>query len=293
MLDAIWNDIRHAAQSLRRSPAFTAAALATLALGIGANTAIFSLVNAVMLRPLGVGEPQHLVFVGSRNPADADGAVSLLSNPGWLRRVRQHTELFTGVAGYNLRDFKVSTDDGVEQVVGQYATGNYHELIGVPFTIGRGLTNENDFVANTNPVAVISDGFWQRRYQRSPDVLGRDIIVGGHTVTIVGVTARGFEGMQPGRSIDVTLPLSIRVQDEPEFVNALDSWTNMPLVARLRPGVTAAAAQPAVHAAYVEHMTRPGIGFGRTRDGRFALTAAVVPAERGADRLRRDYEPAL
>src|SRR5688500_2845794 len=129
MLDAIWNDIRHAAQSLRRSPGFTAAALATLALGIGANTAIFSLVNAVMLRPLGVGEPQHLVFVGSRNPADADGAVSLLSNPGWLRRVRQHTELFTGVAGYNLRDFKVSTDDGVEQVVGQYATGNYHELI--------------------------------------------------------------------------------------------------------------------------------------------------------------------
>jgi predicted permease len=99
--------------------------------------------------------------------------------------------------------------------------------------------------------------------------------------------------MQPGRSIDITLPLSIRVQDEPDFVESLDSWTNMPLVARLKPRVSAAAAEPIVDAAYREHMSRPGIGFGRTRDGRFMLSAAVVPAARGADRLRREYAPAL
>jgi putative ABC transport system permease protein len=293
VFDTVWHDIRHAARSLRRTPAFTAAALATLALGIGANTAIFSLVNAVMLRGLAVAEPEQLVFIGHRNPRDADGTVNLISNPAWLQRVRQETGVFAGVGAYNVRDFKVASTGGVEQVVGQYATGNYHALVGVPFALGRGFANESDFAAGASPIAVISDRYWQRRYQRSPDVLGREIVVGGHTLTIVGVTAAGFDGMQPGRAIDITLPLSIRVQDEPTFVDAVDSWTNMPLVARLKPGITAGAAEPVVNAAYIEHMARPGIGFGRGRDGTFVLTAAVVPAARGADRLRRDHAPAL
>jgi predicted permease len=293
MTGSVWNDIRYAAVSLRRTPTFSATALVTLALGIGANTTVFSLVNAVMLRQLPVADPQQLAFVGSRNPAAADTSVNLLSNPAWLQRIRQETGIFTGVAAYNVRDFKVESSDGVEPVVGQYASGNYHSLIGVPMALGRGFATENDFAAGASPIAVISDNYWQRRYRRSPDALGSRLVVGGHAVTIVGVTAMGFDGLQPGRSIDVTLPLSIRVQDEPDFVTSLDSWTNMPLVARLNPGVSPAAAEPVVHAAYREHMSRPGIGFGRTRDGRFVLSAALVPAARGADRLRREYEPAL
>ncbi len=293
MIDSLLTDIRYAARSLRRTPAFTATALLTLALGIGANTAIFSLVNAVMLRPLPVPDPDALVFVGSRNLSAADTSVNLLSNPAWLQRIRQETTIFSGVAAYNVRDFKVTSADGVEPVVGQYATGNYHTLVGVPMALGRGFATENDFAAGSSPIAVISDKYWQRRYQRQADVLGMQIVVGGHPVTIVGVTVAGFDGMQPGRSIDITLPLSIRVQDEPDFVESLDSWTNMPIVARLKPGVSAAAAAPIVDAAYREHMSRPGIGFGRARDGRFMLSAAVVPAGRGADRLRREYAPAL
>jgi predicted permease len=293
MLDSIWKDLRYAARSLGRTPVFTAAALLTLALGIGANTSIFSLVNAVMLRTLAVAAPEELVFVGHRNPSAADTSVNLISNPAWLRRIRQETRIFTGVAAYNIRDFKVDAGDTVEQTVGQYATGNYHALIGVPMALGRGFANEADFIPGADPIAVISDSYWERRYQRRADVLGQRLVIGGHVVTIVGVTAAGFEGLQPGRSIEVTLPLSIRVQDEPKFVTSLDSWTNMPLVARLRPGVTAAAAEPVVDAAFRAHMTTPGIGFGRTRDGRFLLRAAVMPAVRGADRLRREYEPAL
>src|SRR5687767_12651963 len=109
MLDALWRDIRYAARSLGRTPAFTATALVTLALGIGANTAIFSLVNAVMLRTLPVRAPEELVFIGWRNPLDAEPSVTLMSNPGWLKRARQETRLFTGVAGYNVRDFKVAS----------------------------------------------------------------------------------------------------------------------------------------------------------------------------------------
>jgi predicted permease len=159
-------------------------------------------------------------------------------------------------------------------------------------SLGRGFASENDWAPGSSPIAVISDTYWQRHYRRSPDALGARLVVGGHTVTIVGVTAPEFDGLQPGRSIEITLPLSIRVQDEPDFETSLDSWTSMPLVARLTPGVTAAAAEPVVHTAYVEHMSAPGIGFGR-RDGQFGLAAAVVPAARGADRLRREYEPAL
>lgn len=293
MIDAIWQDLRYATRSLGRAPAFTAAAVVTLALGIGANTAIFSLVNAVMLRTLNLGAAREIVFVGYRSPTALDTGVSLLSNPPWLKRLRQETGVFSGVAAYNIRDFKVASEAGVEQVVGQFASGNYHALIGVPMALGRGFATENDFAPGSSPIAVISDSYWQRRYGRNPDVLGRQFVVGAHAVTIVGVTAPGFEGLQPGRSIEVTLPLSIRVQDESDFETSLDSWTGMPLVARLRPGVTAAAAEPVVDAAFREHMSTPGIGFGRTQDGRFVLTAAVVPAARGADRLRREYEPAL
>jgi predicted permease len=292
MVEGVARDVGYAVRTLRKSPAFATVAILTLALGIGANTAIFSLVNAVMFRTLPVAAPDELVFIGYRNPRAADSGVNLLSNPGWLKRIRQETAIFTGVAAYNIRDFKVASDDGVEQVVGQYATGNYHALIGVPMALGRGFANENDWAPGSSPIAVISDSYWQRRFGRSPDALGARLLVGGHTVTIVGVTGPEFEGLQPGRSIEVTLPLSIRVQDEPDFESSLDSWTGMPLVARLNAGVTAAAAEPVVHRAYVEHMSTPAIGFGR-RDGQVVLTAAVVPAARGADRLRREYEPAL
>ena len=293
MLGTMWKDVRYAARSLRRTPAFAVTALMTLALGIGANTTIFSLVNAVMLRTLSVASPEALVFVGHRNPSNSEAGVSLLSNPAWLQRIRQETGIFAGVAAYNLRDFKVVSDEAVEQVVGQYASGNYHALIGVPMALGRGFSNENDFAPGSSPIAVISDSYWQRRYGRSPDAIGASLAIGGHTVTIVGITAPGFEGLQPGRQVEITLPLSIRAQDEPDFITSLDSWTGMPLVARLKPGVTAAAAEPVVQRAFAEHMTRPGIGFGRARDGRFLLTSAVVSADRGADRLRREYEPAL
>ena len=292
MPDSVWTDIRGAVRSLGRAPAFTVAVLLTLALGIGVNTAIFSLLNAVMLRTMPVAEPGGLVFVGHRNPLAAEAGVNLLSNPPWLLRIREETGIFTGVAAYNIRDFKVASNGGVEQVVGQYATGNYHSLLGVPMALGRGFSGERDF-AGASEIAVISDSYWQRRYQRHPEALGARLEIGGRSVTVVGITAPGFEGLQPGRSIEITLPLSIRAQDESDFATSLDSWTNMPLVARLRPGTTAAAAEPVVDAAFRKHMATPGIGFGRTREGRFVLTAAVVPAARGADRLRREYEPAL
>ena len=132
------------------------------------------------------------------------------------------------------------------RVVGQYVSGNYHALVGVPMALGRGFSAEDDRAPGSSPIAVISDGYWSRRFDRRPDVIGQTLVVGGRPLTIVGVTAPGFEGMVPGRSVEITLPLSIRIQDEPDFLTWLDSWTSMPLVARLKPGVDVRQAEAAL-----------------------------------------------
>jgi predicted permease len=288
MLDAFFQDVRYAARSLRRTPGFLVAAIATLALGIGANTAIFSLINAVMFRALPVRAPQELFFVAH---GVGGTQISTVSNYPWFERVRTHDEVFAGVAGYNIRDFKVTSDQGAQRVYGQYATGNFHAVIGAPIALGRGFTSEDDRAVASNPIAVISDSLWARRFNRDHRVIGQTLLVGGQPVTIVGVTAPGFEGMAPGRQIDITLPLSMRIRAEPEFVTELDSWTSMPLVVRLAPGVDQRQAQAVIETAFREHVSQPGIGFARTPRGQ--RSARLQPAAYGQDRLRIDYEGPL
>ncbi|HEU4690183.1 MAG TPA: ABC transporter permease, partial [Vicinamibacterales bacterium] len=291
MTDALWQDLRYAARSLRRTPAFAAAAIVTLALGIGANTTIYSLIEAVMLRTLPVTAPGELRFVAIGLPGSDD--ITTASNYPWLERVRQRTDVFAGVTTYNIRDFKVSSESGAERVVGQYVSGNYHALVGVPMALGRGFASEDDRVPGSSPIAVISDGYWSRRFGRRSDIIGQTLLVGGRSLTIVGVTAPGFEGMVPGRSVAITLPLSIRLQDEPDFLTWLDSWTSMPIVARVRRDVDARQAEAALASAFREHMSQPETqGFGRSRDGQ-PRTALLLPAARGQDRLRREYESPL
>jgi putative ABC transport system permease protein len=290
MIDTIWQDLKYAFRSLRRTPGFTAAALVTLALGIGANTTIFSLIEAVMLRTLPVTAPEELQFVAIGPPGGDGTQMSTASNYPWFERVRQRTDVFAGVTAFNVRDFKVASDNGAERVVGQYVSGNYHALVGVPMARGRGFTSENDGAAGSSPIAVISYGYWTRRFDRRDDVIGQTLAVGGRPLTIVGVTAPGFEGMQPGRSIDITLPLSIRVQDEPDFLGWLDSWTSMPLVVRLKPGIDLRQAESVLQSVFREHMSQPETqGFSRTPDGRLR-TASLLSAEKGHYQLRTRYE---
>jgi predicted permease len=289
MLQTIWQDVRSAARSLRHSPGFAAAAVGTLTLGIGANTTIFSLAEAVLLRTLPVTAPGELFFVAHRDGDD----VGTAANFPWYERVQRRTGAFAGVTTYTIRDFKVDTGDGLDQVVGQYAAGNYHAVVGVPIALGRGFSSEPDRPPASSPIAVISDAYWARRFGRSPDVIGRTLVIGGRPVTIVGVTAPGFEGLQPGRSIAVTLPLSLRLETDPEYVSASDSWYNMPIVVRLNTGGSAAAAESLLRADFREHMSQEGIGFGRGSDGQLQRVATLLPAARGVDRLRREYERPL
>src|SRR5262245_33689936 len=153
MFERLWQDTKYAVRSMRRTPAFAAAAIATLALGIGANTAIFSLINAVVFRTLPVTAPHELYFIAH----GAGNDFVTISNFPWLARIRERQDVFSGVTAYNIRDFKVSSRDGVETVVGQYASGNFHAVAGVAIARGRGFVSEDDRLPGGTPIAVISD----------------------------------------------------------------------------------------------------------------------------------------
>lgn len=289
LLTTLWQDLRHAARSLRRTPAFTGAAVITLALGIGANTAIFSLIQAVILRTLPLAAPDEVHFVVH----GAGDDMGRSANYRWLERVRARTDVFAGVTAYSHRVFKVASDAGAEQVFGQHVSGNYHGLIGVPIALGRGFVSENDRTPGASPVAVISDGYWSRRFARSPAAIGQTLVVGGHRVTIVGVTTPGFLGMAPGDAVDITLPLSMRLLEEPDFLEWMDAWIGMPILVRLKDGVTVDVASQAVALAYREYMTEPfNADFRLASDGR-PTTATLLSAAHGDGDLREEYQTAL
>jgi predicted permease len=159
--------------------------------------------------------------------------------------------------------------------------------------LGRGFESESDRAAGASPVAVISDAYWARRFDRAPSAIGATLLVGGRAVTIVGITAAGFAGLAPGDAIDVTLPLSMWLLDEPGFLAATDSLVGMPIVVRLKPGVTAAAASQAVAATFASFMAEPFNAEFRSAPNGQARGATLRPAGRGDDDLRAEYATSL
>lgn len=280
------HDLTHAARNLCRTPSFTAAAVATLALGIGASTAVFSVARAVLLREVPVDAPAELYFVSHGIGKNA----STSSTYPLYDRLRRRTDVFAGATAYSGRTFKVQTGGSLELVQGQFVSGNYHAVLGVPFVLGRGFSGEDDRVPGGSPIAVISAGYWARRFGGRPDVIGTRLDVGGHAATIVGVTAPGFEGLDPGRPRDLTLPFSMRVLEEPGLITSMTNWIGMPLVVRIRPDVSEPQASAALDLEIARYLTEPD-----NRDlvpealGAFSL----VPASHGSHVLRERYGRSL
>jgi predicted permease len=291
LLDEFVQDLRYAARLMTRTPGFTAAAILSLALGIGANTAIFSLIDAVMIRTLPLADVSALRFVAhGTSPATAGSS----SNYPLFERYQALADVFSGVTAYSVTGFKVETPDGLESVDGLWVSGNFHGLLGVEIAHGRGFVAERDRAVGDAMWAVISDGYWSRRFGRDPDVIGRAITVDGRPIAIVGITAPSFTGLVPGLRPDLTLPLSIRAIDEPQYLDMHDTWTNLTIVARLRPDRTESAALAATDTAFQQYMSEPENQWIRKQSpsGAFA-NGQLVPAARGSGVLRRQYEIAL
>jgi predicted permease len=279
-VDELRQDLRYAARQLVRSPGFTAAAVLSLALGIGANSAIFSLIDAVLYRTLPVSNPDRLFFLAHGSGDD----VSPASNYPLLERYRS-SGLFASVTASSQTTFTVTGPEGLERVEGQYASGNYHSTLGVAFVLGRGFADEPDRPDGRSPTAVISDAYWARRFARSPAVIGKTLSIGGRVVTIIGVTAPGFHGVIPGYRADITLPLSLRAIDDPAFLTARDRWISLRLIARLRPDRTLAHSQAAASDLFRRYWSEPE----NERSPNDVRLGTLLPAGRGSDELRERY----
>src|SRR5688572_12062993 len=227
---AVWlidlgRDIRYGVRLLSRHPGFTLVAVLTLALGIGANTAIFSLINSVMLRPLPVRDPRRLAVVGG-----IDRGIPAWE---WLQREAGH---FEGVAAWGPSQFDLSAGGETHWVDGLWASGSFFDTLGVPAVLGRTIIDADD-TRGSEPVTVISYAFWQREFGGARDVVGRSLPINRTDFTIVGVTPPGFFGPVVGRTFDVVVPLSAFGLIMPE------AWldTNfgfLTMMARLKPGQT-------------------------------------------------------
>jgi predicted permease len=235
------------------------------------------------------------------------------SNYPYFERIRAKTDVFDGATTYLRSNFKVAAADaparfelrrgpaeasakadGTEITPGQFVSGNYHAVLGVRMSLGRGFAAEDDRPGAGSLVAVISDGYWARKFGRDPQVLGRLLSIDGRPVAIVGVTAPGFNGLEPGWRSDVTLPMGIRVLDAPGFLTMHDTWLgDMPIVARLASGVTSAQAAAAVAAVFQQYLTEPENTWLTTIRGWDRVQASLLPANRGTTGLRDQYATSL
>jgi len=223
-------DLRQALRLLAKNPGFTMIALAALALGIGANTAVFSVVNAVLLRPLPYPEPDRLVFVARKY---RDGSTSLSTSLPKFNVWKQHDRTLEAMAAYDMAGpgFNLGGGENPEQVRGLHASAGYFRLFGVSPVLGRGFLPEEDRPGGAR-VAVLSNGLWKRRFGGDPGLLGKPVIISGESHTVVGILSERF---QPDPPAEVWLPL----QADPASTNQAHY---LMVAARLRPGLTLEAA---------------------------------------------------
>lgn len=209
-MDTLIQDVRYALRTLGKNPGFTATAVLSLALGIGANTAMYSLVKQVILGMLPVHEPMQIVSIAASSHREPTPGNSF-SLP-LLRDFQSATDLpFDGIFGYNsLGQITMVTDSGAEPVTGEIVTGNYFDVLGVRPAVGRVLKPEDDALPGSNPVVVLSFNFWNRRFGEDPSVLNKTIRINGYPCTIVGVSAAGFDGLNQGYSPDIRVPLQMK-----------------------------------------------------------------------------------
>ena len=228
----LWTDLRYGLRLLRHAPGFTAVAVGALALGIGANTAIFSTVDAVLLRPLPFSDPDRVVMVWEEN-----SAASFPRNtpaPGNFVDWKKRNHVFSDMAATRGASANLTIDGPPEQVVGRAATANFFDVLGVKPSVGRTFTDDEDRTGA--PVAIISDALWQRRYAGDPSVVNREILINGLKYTIIGVMPRDFAFRN--RKMDFWIPIHFAPSD---MVSRGSHYLNV--VARIKPGVSLAQAR--------------------------------------------------
>ena len=299
-LEQALQDLRYSALTLRKTPAFTIAAVATLALGMGANTAIFELLDAVRMRRLPVPEPRRLaqIEIVGDHPFGISHYPDNLSYP-LFEQIRAHQQAFAGVLAWDSASGSARIGEGeqVRRVPMLRVSGDFFPTLGVGPAAGRLFRAEDDVRGCASPPVVLGYRFWQSEYGGRADAIGQRLVVEGHPLEIIGVTPEGFSGLEVGAEFDVALPLCSRSAldfGNTAYFDRRDAFW-LEVMGRLKPGWSVAQASTQLRAMSAEVMraTEPS-GYGRAaldRYLRFALGA--LPAETGISRLREEYDQSL
>lgn len=286
-LEQVAQDARYALRGMRKSPGFTVVAILSMALGIGATTAVFSVLNAVVLRPLPVADPERLVVLQPQ----LQGKRYVLFNPLFeeLRRSQQSVAAIFAVSDEPY--LKVAFDRAAPAYVrGSLVSGNYFQVLGLSPALGRLLTAADDEVSAANCAAVMSHAFWTDRFHRDPAVLGREVRVREKKCTIVGVAPAGFRSHQPGWAPDLWAPL--RPLTDPKLLASHSMAFFSGVMGRLGPETTIAKAETELTGLYqrietAEPPSSPGPGRAPPKPGEFRMI--VAPGAQGLDALRRQF----
>lgn len=299
VVDSVWRDLKHGARLLRLNPGFAAVAILSLALGVGANTAIFQLLDAVRIRTLPVHDPDRLVEVRIDSPPGGrtgrfSGRRPSLTDPQF-QRIREQQQAFSGLAAWGSSSFNMSTRGEARNAIGFWVNGDFFSALGVRPHLGRLLQPADDRRGCAAPPVVLSYAFWQRDFGGDPSAIGRTLTLERHGYEIIGVTPPQFFGLEVGRSFDVAVPLCAEPLARVESaLGQPDVWF-LALFARLKPGWTREQAtahlnaiSPDLFRATVPPKYRPD-----DTKNYLSFKLAAFPAGTGFSNLRRDYETPL
>jgi predicted permease len=299
-LEQIAQDLRYGFRSLRKSPLFTVVAVLTLAFGIGANTAIFSLMDQVLLELLPVKHPEQLVLVAERGTRfGGSWGDNDISYPMY-RDFRDGNQVFSGMFCRYPTSVSLGYGDRTDRVAAELVSGSYFPVLGVTAVIGRTLTPDDDRVPGGHPVAMLSYSFWQNRFSSDQSIVGRQIVINGYTFTVVGVSQAGFDGVEVGYKSKLFIPMMMQLQMTPlsDRLEARSlSWVTA--FGRLKPGVDLAQAkaslQPLMHNILEVEVQEPSLQHYSEYDRAQFLknSVEVLPGSQGWSGLREQMQMPL
>jgi predicted permease len=299
-MTTLLQDVHFALRSFRKSPVFAGVAVLSLALGIGANTAIFTLIDQLILRLLPVREPERIVLLaGQGRHYGGNNGRNATSYPMY-QDIRDRNQVFSSTMCRWRLNATIAVGSETEIAIGELVSGNYFPMLGVGPARGRLFTAADDQHVNAHPYAVLSYAWWQTRFAGDPQVIGRTIRINNYPLTVVGVARPGFDGMEPGLPVQVFIPMAMAPAVRPGFTNMWDRrqrWVNV--YGRLKPGESMeqakAGLQPLFHQIIDSEVQMPAFRNATPYDKQqfLKMWMDVLPGSQGNTNLRRQYEKPL
>jgi predicted permease len=297
----ILGDFLYSLRILRKSPVFLSVAILSLALGIGANTAIFTLINQLILQPLPVSHPEQLVMLAGRGKHyGGNNGPDRLSFPMY-QEIRDKNQVFIGMFCTYPATVSASFEGRTELIGADFVSGNFFPVLGIGAAVGRVLTASDDLHQGGHPLAVLSNGYWRSHFNADRSIVGKQIVVNGRALTIIGVSPAGFDGVEPGRAPQIRIPITMKDDlprsDFPRLNNDRFRWVQV--FGRLKPDISMEKAQAGLQPLFHQILNREVTEQPFSKASPFVkqeflrMWMEVMPGSTGRSNLRRIYSKPL